>query len=50
VRFPVILPEEESFEHALTLLNEEDGTPTDVDIDALAQQVYQSLWFHLMEG
>jgi len=50
VRFPVTLPEEESFEHALSLLNEEDGTPTDVDIDALAQQVYQSLWFHLMEG
>jgi len=50
VRFPVTLPEKESFEHALSLLNEEDGTPTDVDIDALAQQVYQSLWFHLMEG
>jgi len=50
VRFPVTLPEEESFEHALSLLNEEDGTPTDVDIDALAQKVYQSLWFHLMEG
>jgi len=50
VRFPVTLPEEESFEHALSLLNEEDGTTTDVDIDALAQKVYQSLWFHLMEG
>lgn len=50
VRFPVILDGEESIEYALSLLNGEDGTPTDVDIDKLAQQVYQALWFHLMEG
>lgn len=50
VRFPVILAEEESIEYALSQLNEEDGTPTDVDIDKLAQQVYQNLWYHLYEG
>ena len=50
VRFPVFLKEEESIEHALSLLNEEDGTPTDADIDALAEQVYQNLRYHLAEG
>ncbi len=50
VRFPISLKEEESIEYALPLLNEEDGTPTDADIDALAQQVYQNLCYHLAEG
>lgn len=50
VRFPVVLAEAETIGYALAQLNEEDGSPTDVDIDALAQEVYQSLWFHLMEG
>ncbi len=50
VRFPITLKEEESIEYALSLLNEEDGTPTDADIDALAQQVYQNLRYHLAEG
>ena len=50
VRFPVTLPEDESMAWALAQLNEEDGTPTDVDIDALAGQLYQNLWWHLAEG
>jgi len=50
VRFPISLKKEESIEHALSLLNEEDGTPTDADIDVLAEQVYQNLRYHLAEG
>ncbi len=50
VRLPVFLKKEESIEYVLPLLNEEDGTPTDADIDALAQQVYQNLRYHLAEG
>ncbi len=50
VRFPITLKEEESIEYALSLLNEEDGTPTDADIDKLAEQVYQNLRYHLAEG
>lgn len=50
VRFPFYQPYEETLEYALTLLNNEDGTPTDVDIDKLARQVYQYLWWHLAEG
>ena len=50
VRFPISLKKEESIEYALSLLNEEDGTPTDADIDALAEQVYQNLRYHLAEG
>ena len=37
-------------ESALSRLNMEDGTPTDADIDELARQVYQGLWWHLAEG
>lgn len=50
VHFPVYFPEDESLSYALSQLNNEDGTPTDADIDALAQSVYQSLWWHLAEG
>lgn len=50
VRFPITLPEDESMAWALAQLNEEDGTPKDVDIDALAEQLYQNLWWHLAEG
>ena len=50
VRFPLCQPYEESLSYALTLLNNEDGTPTDVDIDELAGEVYQYLWWHLAEG
>ena len=50
VRFPVTISGTDSLEYALSQLNEPDGTPTDVDIDALAQQVYQGLWWHLAEG
>lgn len=50
VRFPLCQPYEESLSYALTLLNNEDGTPTGVDIDELADEVYQYLWWHLAEG
>lgn len=50
VRFPVTIPGTDSLEYALSQLNEADGTPTDVDVEALAQQVYQGLWWHLAEG
>lgn len=50
VRFPITQDYEETLEYALTLLNEEDGTPTEVDIDALAKEVYLNLWWHLAEG
>lgn len=50
VRFPVTLTGEETLESVLSLLNEETGTPTDVDIDALAETVQKSLWWHLAEG
>ena len=50
VRFPVTISGTDSLEYALSQLNEPDGTPTDADIDALAQQVYQGLWWHLAEG
>ncbi len=50
VRFPITLTGEDSMEYALSLLNEPDGTPTDVDIDALAEKVWQNLWWHLAEG
>ena len=50
VRFPVTISGTDSLEYALSQLNEPDGTSTDADIEALAQQVYQGLWWHLAEG
>lgn len=50
VYFPVSLPEEESLEYAMRLLNSEDGTPMDVDIDELAAKIHQNLWWHMAEG
>lgn len=50
VCFPVHMREEESMAWALAQLNEADGTPTDVDIEALASQFHQMLWWHLAEG
>ena len=50
VRFPVTLSGEDSIESALRQLNEEDGTPKETDIDKLAEQVCQGLWWHLAEG
>lgn len=50
VTFPVYLPEDESLAYALSQLNNDDGTPTDADIDKLAENVYQNLWWHLAEG
>lgn len=50
VRFPIAQDPENSLEHALSLLNDENGNPTDVDIDALAEQVYLALWWHIGEG
>ena len=49
-RFPIYLAEEETLAYALSQLNNADGTPTDVDIDVLAEKVYQNLWWHLAEG
>ena len=50
VYFPVSLPEEESLEYAMGILNSEDGTPMDVDIDELAAKIHQNLWWHMAEG
>lgn len=50
VRFPINQEYEETLEYALSLLNNEDGTPTDVDIDELAKSVYKNLWWYLAEG
>lgn len=50
VDFPVVQAEEETLSYALSLLNDETGEPTDVDINKLAQQVYENLWWHLAEG
>lgn len=50
VRFPIVLNDELSMESAFALLNEDDGTPTDVNVDELAQDVYMNLWWHLAEG
>ena len=50
VRFPITITGTDSMESALSRLNMEDGTPTDADIDDLARQVYQGLWWHLAEG
>lgn len=50
VCFPIVQEYEESLEYALSLLNNEDGTPTDADIDTLAEDVYRNLWWHLAEG
>ena len=40
----------DTLQSALAQLNNDDGTPTDVDIDKLAQQVWTDLWWHLAEG
>ncbi len=50
VRFPFTQKYEETLEYALTLLNNEDGTPADVNIEELAREVYKNLWWHLAEG
>lgn len=50
VSFPVTLDAEESLAYAMGQLNEADGTPTDVDLQALAANLKQSLWWHLAEG
>lgn len=50
VLYPFYQTEEETLHYALSLLNGEDGTPTNEDISKLAQQVYQYLWWNLAEG
>lgn len=50
VRFAIVQESDSSLEYALSLLNDENGNPTDVDIDALAEQVWTDLWWHLAEG
>ena len=47
VRFPLA---DSAYADALQTLNEADGTPTDVDIEALAQRLCDMLWWHLTEG
>lgn len=50
VHFPIAQEAEETLAYALFLLNDENGAPTDADIDALAEEVWQNLWWHLAEG
>ncbi len=50
VYFPVDMEEALSLSGYLDRLNAEDGTPTDVNIEELAQEVCQNLWWHLAEG
>lgn len=50
VYFPIIMSQDTTMEYAMNSLNHEDGTPTDADIDELAREVYQDLWWHLAEG
>ena len=50
VRFPIVQQGENTLQSALARLNNDDGTPTDVDIGKLAQQVWTDLWWHLAEG
>ena len=50
VRFPIVQQGENTLQSALAQLNNDDGTPTDVDTDKLAQQVWTDLWWHLAEG
>ncbi len=47
VRFPIA---NSAYADALQTLNEADGTPTDVDIEALARRLCDMLWWHLTEG
>ena len=47
VRFPIA---DSAYADALQTLNEADGTPTDVDIEALARRLCDMLWWHLTEG
>lgn len=50
VRFPIYMNEEDTLAYALAQLNDENGNPTDVDLEKLAEEVYQKLKWHLAEG
>lgn len=50
VRFPIYMDGEYAFANVLATLNQADGTPNQVDIDALADRVWTELWWHLAEG
>ena len=50
VVFPFYQPEEETLAYGLEQLNNENGAPTEVDIDALAESIHLNLWWHLAEG
>ncbi len=50
VYFPVDMETSLSMAGYLEQLNHADGTPTDVNIEELAEEVYQNLWWHLAEG
>lgn len=50
VFFPITLDSEESLSSLMSQLNTEDGTPTDMDLQEMAANLEQSLWWHLAEG
>lgn len=50
VYFPIHLDQTLSLKYAMGLANAEGGIPTSSDLDALAQDIYQALWWHLAEG
>lgn len=50
VRFPIYMNEEDTLAYALAQLNDENGEPTDANLEELAEEVYQKLQWHLAEG
>lgn len=49
-RFPIYMEEENTLAYALMQLNDENGNPTNIDIDELAENVYQKINWHFAEG
>lgn len=50
VRFPIYMDEEDTLAYALAQLNDGNGEPTDADLEKLAEDVWQKLKWHLVEG
>lgn len=50
VSFPISLDTENTIEYVMSLLNEEDGMCTEVDIQSSSEEIMLSLWWHLAEG
>ncbi len=50
VYFPIHVEPTASLKYAMHLLNEGNAASTGYDVDALAQDIYQALWWHLAEG